>query len=104
MNSLKMKLSVILGVLQMSLGVCMKGLNALYFRNHLDFIFEFVPQIILLLVLFGYMDWLIVAKWVTDFTHVESTAPAIIGTMINMFLNFGNLPPGQTAVIGSDGT
>lgn len=82
----------------------MKGLNALYFRNHLDFIFEFVPQIILLLVLFGYMDWLIVAKWVTDFTHVESTAPAIIGTMINMFLNFGNLPPGQTAVIGSDGT
>lgn len=56
----------------MSLGVVMKAFNAAYFRNHLDFIFEFVPQIILLMVLFGYMDWLIIAKWLTDFTHHES--------------------------------
>lgn len=42
-NSLKMKLSVILGVAQMALGVCMKGLNALYFKNKLDFYCEFVP-------------------------------------------------------------
>jgi V-type H+-transporting ATPase subunit a len=31
MNSLKMKISVILGVMQMSLGVCMKAFNAAYF-------------------------------------------------------------------------
>ena len=31
MNSLKMKISVILGVMQMSLGVCMKAFNASYF-------------------------------------------------------------------------
>jgi V-type H+-transporting ATPase subunit a len=43
MNSLKMKISVILGVLQMGLGVCMKAFNASYFRNRLDFWFEFVP-------------------------------------------------------------
>jgi V-type H+-transporting ATPase subunit a len=43
MNSLKMKISVILGVLQMSLGIFMKALNAIYFKNHLDFIFEFIP-------------------------------------------------------------
>jgi V-type H+-transporting ATPase subunit a len=89
MNSLKMKLSVILGVMQMSLGIFMKALNAVYFRNHLDFIFEFIPQIILLMVLFGYMDWLIIAKWLSDFTHVESRAPSIISTMIGVFLNFG---------------
>ena len=43
MNSLKMKISVLLGVAQMALGVCMKGLNAIYFRKGLDFVFEFLP-------------------------------------------------------------
>ena len=86
----------------MSLGVCMKALNALYFKNYLDFVFEFIPQIILLWVLFGYMDWLIVAKWLTDFTHVESLAPSVISTMIGVFLNFGTIPKGQVGVIGSD--
>jgi V-type H+-transporting ATPase subunit a len=104
LNSLKMKISVILGVLQMSLGVIMKGLNAIYFRNYLDFIFEFIPQIILLLVLFGYMDWLIIAKWLTNFTHIESRAPSVISTMIGVFLDFGKIPPGQVGVIGSDST
>ena len=32
-NSFKMKFSVIVGVLQMSLGVCLKALNAVYFRR-----------------------------------------------------------------------
>lgn len=82
----------------------MKGLNAIYFKKHLDFIFEFVPQIILLLALFGYMDWLIIAKWLSDFTHVEGRAPPIISTMINVFLSFGALPPGATSVIGSEST
>jgi hypothetical protein len=31
----------------------MKALNALYFKKPLDFIFEFVPQIIFMLVTFG---------------------------------------------------
>lgn len=43
MNSLKMKLSVILGVLQMSLGVCMKAANAIHFGNKLDLWLEFLP-------------------------------------------------------------
>lgn len=32
MNSLKMKLAVIVGVIQMGWGVCLKGLNAIYHR------------------------------------------------------------------------
>jgi V-type H+-transporting ATPase subunit a len=95
MNSLKMKLSVILGVLQMSLGVVMKAFNAIYFKNTIDFVFEFIPQIILLLVLFGYMDWIIIAKWLTDFTHRENDAPSVISTMIGMALNGGAIEPGR---------
>ncbi len=42
-NSFKMKLAVILGVLQMSLGIFMKGLNAIHHKSALDFFFEFLP-------------------------------------------------------------
>jgi V-type H+-transporting ATPase subunit a len=38
-NSLKMKLSVIIGVLHMSFGVILKALNSKYFKKRLDFIF-----------------------------------------------------------------
>jgi V-type H+-transporting ATPase subunit a len=43
MNSLKMKLSVILGVAQMAMGVCMKAFNSAYSHKTIDFFFEFVP-------------------------------------------------------------
>lgn len=102
MNSLKMKISVILGVLQMGLGVVMKAFNAVYFKNYVDLVFEFVPQIILLFVLFGYMDWLIIAKWLTDFTHRENEAPSVISVMIGMALNGGEIESGRVAVIGSN--
>ena len=104
LNSLKMKISVILGVLQMGLGVCMKAFNAVHFGNKLDFFFEFVPQITLLFVLFGYMDWMIIAKWSTDFTGKEYMAPSIISNMIDMALKMGQVAPGTAAVIGDAST
>lgn len=89
----------------MSLGIIMKGLNALHFRNRLDFLFEFIPQILMMLALFGWMDLLIVAKWLypkdvernytpdnnihSDFNHINKS-PAIITTMIDMFLKFAD--------------
>lgn len=103
LNSLKMKISVILGVLQMSMGICMKAFNAVYFKNKLDFFFEFIPQIILISVLFGYMDLMIICKWLTDFSGRESFAPSVITNMINMGLSGGAIDEGTVAVVGSDG-
>lgn len=80
MNSLKMKISVILGVAQMCMGITLKAFNALYFKRHVDFYFEFLPQITLLLCLFGFMDFLIIVKWLTDYTTVESARPPSIIT------------------------
>jgi V-type H+-transporting ATPase subunit a len=88
-NSFKMKFAVIFGVIQMLWGILMKGVNTLNFRLWTDFIFEFLPQITFLTVTFGYMDFLIVKKWNTDFTGDLRGAPAIINTMINMPLKFG---------------
>jgi V-type H+-transporting ATPase subunit a len=62
-NNIKMKLSVIMGVIHMTLGVFHKGANSLFFRKFADFWFEVVTGTIILLGLFGWMDLLIYAKW-----------------------------------------
>ena len=82
----------------MSLGVFIKAFNSLHFKNYKDFFHEFIPQICLLLALFGYMDALIIIKWLTDYRGKESEAPSIITTMINMPLNKGKIE-GQAFII-----
>jgi len=62
-NSFKMKLSVIFGIFQMFMGTCLKGINALYFGNRLDFLFEFLPMVAFACSLFVYMVVLIFMKW-----------------------------------------
>ena len=66
MNSFKMKISVIFGVAQMLLGTMMKGFNAVYFKEYVELAFEVVTQALLLIVLFGFMDYMIISKWLTN--------------------------------------
>lgn len=66
MNSYKMKVAIILGVLQMLFGIILKGFNAVYFKSALDFICEVIPQFLFLGGLFGYMCVLIVFKWLSE--------------------------------------
>ncbi|CAO2817972.1 unnamed protein product [Amaranthus hypochondriacus] len=81
LNSLKMKMSILLGVAQMNLGIILSYFNAWFFNNSLDIRYQFVPQIIFLNSLFGYLSLLIIIKWCTgskaDLYHV----------MIYMFLS-----------------
>jgi V-type H+-transporting ATPase subunit a len=62
-NSFKMKLSVIFGIFQMFLGTLLKGLNAIYFGEKLDLLFEFIPMVVFAVSLFMYMVLLIFMKW-----------------------------------------
>ncbi len=66
-----MKMAVLFGVVQMSAGIIHKGLNALYFRRLSEIIFEFIPQLLLLLSWFGLMDILIIYKWNVDWESSE---------------------------------
>lgn len=83
-NSLKMKLSIILGVTQMCAGIFMSLLNGLYFKQPLNVTCEFIPQILFMLSLFGYMCFLIVYKWCTVWT---TSPPFLLNVMISMFLS-----------------
>uniref|UniRef100_A0A7S1Z1A5 V-type proton ATPase subunit a n=1 Tax=Trieres chinensis TaxID=1514140 RepID=A0A7S1Z1A5_TRICV len=62
-NSFKMKISVIFGIIQMFSGTLLKGINAIYFGEKLDFLFEFLPMVAFAVSLFMYMVVLIVMKW-----------------------------------------
>jgi len=68
-NSFKMKLSVILGIVQMFAGTCLKGANAIYFGETYDFLFEFLPMVAFAASLFIYMVVLIFMKWSIDWNH-----------------------------------
>ncbi|KAK2196427.1 bifunctional ATPase [Babesia duncani] len=83
LHSFKMKFAVIVGFLQMAMGVCLKALNAIYFRYPLDFYFEFLPQIVMLISFVGYMDFLIFYKWLTP-VDGNYAKPSIISTIIDM--------------------
>ena len=69
-----MKLAVIIGVSQMCLGICMKAFNAVYFKKWVDFFFEFLPQILFMGLMFGYMDMLIFVKWATNYVDPNTHA------------------------------
>ncbi|KAJ8620892.1 hypothetical protein MRB53_029421 [Persea americana] len=81
LNSLKMKMSILLGVTQMNLGIILSYFNAKFFSSSLDIRYQFVPQLIFLNSLFGYLALLVIIKWCTgskaDLYHV----------MIYMFLS-----------------
>ena len=76
-NSFKMKLSVIFGIIQMFLGTCLKGLNAIYFNEKLDLAFEFVPMVVFASSLFLYMVFLIFYKWSTNWNSRMLSATCV---------------------------
>eukprot|EP00440_Ansanella_granifera_P060760 gb/GFBE01065857.1/.p1 GENE.gb/GFBE01065857.1/~~gb/GFBE01065857.1/.p1 ORF type:complete len:809 (+),score=265.44 gb/GFBE01065857.1/:1-2427(+) len=79
-NSMKMKLSVLFGVLQMTVGIFLRWSNAFYEKNMTDFICECVPMLIFMICFFGWMDWMILYKWV----HPIDNPPSIINSLICM--------------------
>lgn len=88
LNSVKMKMSILLGVAHMDLGVIMSFCNQLYYGDSLSTWCEFVPQMLFLNGMFGYLCLLIVLKWVTG------SEADLYHTLIYMFLTPGDVDCG----------
>eukprot|EP00747_Dinoflagellata_sp_TGD_P106523 gnl/TRDRNA2_/TRDRNA2_169871_c0_seq4.p1 gnl/TRDRNA2_/TRDRNA2_169871_c0~~gnl/TRDRNA2_/TRDRNA2_169871_c0_seq4.p1 ORF type:complete len:405 (+),score=99.08 gnl/TRDRNA2_/TRDRNA2_169871_c0_seq4:41-1216(+) len=80
MNSMKMKISVIVGVAQMIAGLFLRWSNAFFERNPTDFFCECLPMMVFMICFFGYMDYMILYKWVTPMEN----PPSIINSLIAM--------------------
>jgi len=88
-NSFKMKMSVVLGVMQMGFGVVLGFFNGRFFKEPLDYIHQFVPQILFLMLIFGYLVLMIFYKWATA-EFPTGNPPSLLLMLINMFLKMGS--------------
>jgi len=101
-NSLKMKFSVIIGIMQMFFGVILSLLNHLFFGKTISVYFEFIPQIVFLTFVFVYLCFMIFIKWIkysgsgTASKYVgPQCAPNLLIELINMFFLKTSAEPGD---------
>lgn len=102
LNSYKMKMSVILGIIHMGFGIILSTYNHLHFRKKHNVYLVFLPELLFLLCLFGYLVFMILYKWLVFSAKDSRLAPSILIHFINMFLMQSDavqpLYPGQTGL------
>ncbi|KAJ8015744.1 hypothetical protein DPEC_G00029330 [Dallia pectoralis] len=103
LNSYKMKMSVIIGVIHMTFGVCLSCFNYIHFKQLSSIFLVLIPELLFMLCLFGYLVFMVIFKWLAYTTTESSSAPSILIHFIDMFLFTENKenPPlyhGQTVV------
>jgi len=82
-----------LGVIHMTFALCLQLPNHFKFKRPVDIYANFLPQIIFLESIFGYLALCIVYKWTVDWSKTESQPPSILNMIIAMFLEPGAVGP-----------
>ena len=89
---------------QMFLGLVCSLLNARHFRSKIDELAVFVPQVLFMLAIFGYLCFAIVYKWLVDWVALGLRPPSLISMLIAFAMSPGTIPadavlfPGQAVV------
>ncbi|KAK7024942.1 V-type proton ATPase subunit A [Favolaschia claudopus] len=92
-NSYKMKMSVVLGVIHMTFALCLQVPNHIRFKRPIDIYVNFIPQIVFLHSIFGYLVICILYKWSVDWSKSAVGPPSLLNMLIAMFLSPGSVDP-----------
>lgn len=95
-NSLKMKMSIVLGVVHMTFALLLNIPNNIHFKRVSWIWAELVPQFLFMQSLFGYLVVTIVYKWAVDWSATDAhghalhnSPPGLLNMLIFMFLKPG---------------
>ncbi|VDD87042.1 unnamed protein product [Enterobius vermicularis] len=96
LNSMKMKVSIIIGVLQMIFGILLSYCNFWHFGSYVDIFTIFLPRLIFILSIFAYLCIQIIVKWIYFSVHSGTVfgqfypgptcAPSLLAGLVNMFM------------------
>lgn len=85
-NSIKMKVSIIFGVVHMTIGIVFSMLNSIHFKKWYDLLFVNIPSLIFFVSMFGYLAFIIIFKWIVVPSD-QPNLPKLMNVMIDMFLS-----------------
>ncbi|EKM56054.1 uncharacterized protein PHACADRAFT_257099 [Phanerochaete carnosa HHB-10118-sp] len=92
-NSYKMKMSIVLGVIHMTFALCLQVPNHIRFNRISDIYTNFIPQMLFLQSIFGYLVLCILYKWSVDWEQSPTAPPSLLNMLIGMFLSPGSVEP-----------
>lgn len=75
----------------MTFALCLQLPNHLRFHRLLDLYHGFIPQMLFLQSIFGYLTVCIIYKWAVDWSKSPTPPPSLLNMLIGMFLSPGTI-------------
>src|SRR5882762_8902807 len=84
----------------MTFALCLQVPNHIRFKRPLDIYTNFIPQLIFLQSIFGYLVICVIYKWTVDWSTSPTAPPSLLNMLIAMFLSPGTLEEGTQLYAG----
>jgi len=84
----------------MTFALCLQVPNHLKLKKQSDIWTNFLPQMLFLQSIFGYLVVCILFKWSVDWSKSSTSPPSLLNMLINMFLSPGTINPDEQLYAG----